>query len=815
MAPVFTKNAIGRGAVWSVLNQSFGQILVLLVFLVTARFVSQEAFGIMAICLMVVEVFRQVAIESIGLYLTAKKDPTPQDYNACFIAIAVGGAVCAGMIFVFANPIAEFLRNADIADGLRWTSLLLLTTGLSKTHEVWLAKQLQFRILALRSMLSILVGGGIGIWMAIEGFGLLSLIVQQLLTAIVGTFTLWLATHWHPSLDTGWQNIRALFRYSRHVSINAVASSLNSQSDIFFSSYYLGAASTGVYNAGKRIITAVNLMLANGLNSVALPVQASLHGNLLGSTRTFLKSVSLTSFLAAPLFAGLAVLAGDVIHILLGSKWSDVAPVLAILAIPAYLFTLGQPSGNVLLVNNKPHWLTALGVINSVASIAMLMVFARYGLIALTWAYTAKTIVLYPLLVATTLHILKIDPKSYIAGVWPSISCAGIMAVALWGLGFVLSDWSAWARLLVSVPIGILTYTLSMMILGRKLINDFFSIVLHTLLKDPLVTAGKYVWRHQGDAYLHGGTKAMKDAHDILVNAGWTSYDTSYTGSASRKLIGLIISAAKLMAMPKESVFFVQLPQYGFAKRTLARLIIRRFKTIVLLHDIDKLRSVRGGTSEKLATRADYLISTGRLHEYLPLRKTFPKLVRLEAWDYLMNSPPETKVNPKGQVIYAGSINKEKSTAIFRRDINLLPLVLYGKLADLNLKRDCDIYMGPFNPDNPNIEIAVSWGLIWEGGREDNNALIGNNYEVINQPHKFSLYLACGIPVIVWRESFIAKYVEEHKCGIAVSSLEDIEKTVETIGKAEYEVLQGNAKKIGVNLRQGWALKKAIGQLGF
>ena len=74
MGEILSKGAIGRGAVWSILNQSVGQILVLLVFLVTARFVSKDAFGIMAVCMLVVEAFRQIWAESVGISLAAKKD---------------------------------------------------------------------------------------------------------------------------------------------------------------------------------------------------------------------------------------------------------------------------------------------------------------------------------------------------------------------------------------------------------------------------------------------------------------------------------------------------------------------------------------------------------------------------------------------------------------------------------------------------------------------------------------------------------------------------------------------------------------------
>ena len=270
-----SKGAIGRSAAWSILNQSMGQILVMLVFLITARFVSKDAFGIMAVCMLVVEAFRQFWSASVGTAIAAKKDPTDRDYNAGFLIIAAGGLVAAAVVFLLAGPIAHVMHHGDIEGVLRWISLLLLTGGLSQTHYTWLMKHLEFKALALRSLVSIYAGGGIGIAMAIHGYGLPSLIAQQLVTSVVSTGCLWLAPAWRPGFDTKWENITSLLRYSRHVSLTAVVDFANTQSDVFFSSWYLGPAMTGVYSAAKRLLIAVNIMFSSGLNSVALPALAA------------------------------------------------------------------------------------------------------------------------------------------------------------------------------------------------------------------------------------------------------------------------------------------------------------------------------------------------------------------------------------------------------------------------------------------------------------------------------------------------------------------------------------------------------------
>ena len=481
MTTTLSKAAIGRGVAWSILNQSVGQFLVLLVFLVTARFVSKDAFGIMALCMLVIEAFRQVWAESVGNSIAAKKDSTDRDYNACFLVIAIGGLVSAIIVFLLSGFIARLMHHAEIGSTLRWISLLLLTGGLSRTHETWLMKHMQFKVLALRSLVSICIGGGLGIVMAVHGYGLLSLIGQQVVTAIIGTACLWMATAWRPGFDTRWENIASLLRYSRHVSLSTAASLANNQSDVFFSSWYLGPAMTGVYSAAKRLLIAVTLMFSSALNSVALPALAAVSKDPARASSSFLKAVSMTSLVSAPLFAGLAVLSPDIIHVLMGDKWADVAPVLSILAINGYLGSISQYSSNVMLVRDKPHWNLFIMIINAGANVALFVIVGRQGLIALALAYVAKTVALYPLSTGAALRLLNIKPWDYLTEIAPSIAASLAMGCVVMLTGEHLAGLSSLARIVVLAPLGAVFYLLAMAVVGRRAVTEMVSIAGHMI----------------------------------------------------------------------------------------------------------------------------------------------------------------------------------------------------------------------------------------------------------------------------------------------------------------------------------------------
>lgn len=472
MSETFSAKTIGHGAIWSIVNQSAGQILALAVFLVTARFVDKDAFGVMAIALVTIEFFRQIVIESVGISLAAKQNPSKDDYNAGFCIILLGSVFSAALMFALSYPVSVFLNDPDLEKALQMTCPVLLAMGLARTHETWMTKSMRFRLLALRSMAAYAVGGGIGIYMAVKGYGLLSLIMQQIVTSLLNMGLLWVASDWKPALQFRKDSARTLLSYARHVALNAFTGVAGAQADTVFSSYYLGAAATGVYNAAKRIVLSAQLMITSSLNNVALPVFAAQADQAQQLKTAYLKATVYTALLTAPLYAGLLFLSEDIVRVILGPKWMDVAPILSILCLPGFMASIDQYNTNIRLVGGKPHWQTRLTVLHTVLNLALLAAFAPFGLKAIATALAVKSLLLYPVSLYSALKMVREKPGRYFLSLMDVLSAALFMGGIVYYLKNGLPDMPAIASLMILIPTGAAIYILSLFILNRGLFGD-------------------------------------------------------------------------------------------------------------------------------------------------------------------------------------------------------------------------------------------------------------------------------------------------------------------------------------------------------
>ena len=121
-------------------------------------------------------------------------------------------------------------------------------------------------------------------------------------------------------------------------------------------------------------------------------------------------------------------------------------------------------------------------------------------------------------------------------------------------------------------------------------------------------------------------------------------------------------------------------------------------------------------------------------------------------------------------------------------------------------------YGGLFHPDDVS-SLEGSWGLVWDGPSIKELTGEAGLYQRVNSPHKASLYLVAGLPLIVSTQAAIAKIVVEEKLGIAVDSLSDIEKRISSLSEEDYAELLKNVDTYAERLKSGSNLMKALDQI--
>lgn len=190
------------------------------------------------------------------------------------------------------------------------------------------------------------------------------------------------------------------------------------------------------------------------------------------------------------------------------------------------------------------------------------------------------------------------------------------------------------------------------------------------------------------------------------------------------------------------------------------------------------------------------------------------KIVCLELFDYLLDTNGEvSQHNTDFHILsIAGNLSHQKTKYIYDlvdSGLDAYALNLYGPFYE-GKTSDHVQYMGQFPAASLPYQITNGFGLVWDGDSADTCTGHFGEYLKINNPHKLSLYMACGVPVFVWKKAAVADFVNKYHVGICIDHLSDINIVMNTITESEYVELKKNAEAIHSQVTSGYYIKKAL-----
>lgn len=326
----------------------------------------------------------------------------------------------------------------------------------------------------------------------------------------------------------------------------------------------------------------------------------------------------------------------------------------------------------------------------------------------------------------------------------------------------------------------------------------------------------------------HAGTKARNDADQIFRNTipyklirdsiRLTSDDEELIHSSIRHKFQLFKVFAEANRY-RGSVIFIQYPLLCFDYTIeLIEFLKRNNNEIVfLVHDV---HSLKDENLDSIASEIKILnLSDGLILHNVRMKEALTnhglkvnQIYLLNIFDYLgyANIRKYDRFTKKKEVVIAGNLAKMDYIEDLARSAQEIRFHLFGP----GFKKQLNIYdnikyIGEFGPEEIISKLDGGFGLIWDG--ESISGGIGRmgNYTRYNTPHKLSLYVRCGLPVIVWKEAAIASFVEKENIGILVSDLSEIPDVLK-IEKSIYQNMLKNIDSIKLKISNGDSLKSAI-----
>ncbi|NJO39263.1 MAG: lipopolysaccharide biosynthesis protein [Cyanobacteria bacterium RU_5_0] len=459
-----------KGVLWTAIQNWGSQLGSLIVFFVLARLLDPETFGLVALANVFLAFMQVFLDQGFAQALIQRKELESAHLDTAFWINLGIGTLLTVTGFVAASWVANLFHQAQLTSILQCLSILFFIRSFSGVQQAILERKFAFKAVAVRLLLGTAISGVVSITMALNGFGIWSLVFQQLVHELIGALALWFASDWRPRFKFSVPHFKHLFGFGSSILGFNFLGFINNRADDFLIGYFLGPTALGYYAIAYRILTVMTDLLVNTSSQVTLPTFSRLQEEPERFRKAFYSATQLTSSIAFPIFLGVVVFAPELVLLLFGIQWLPSIPVMQVLALVGILRSVTYFKGSVFIAMGKPTWRLWLGLLSAGLNLVGFIVAVRWGIIAVSFAYLIRSLIVFPIgqwAVSKLIHTPLLDYLSQFIA--PLISSL-VMAIALLGIKQLLGNLlGMWALLAISVVFGAIIYGIAIRLISPSL----------------------------------------------------------------------------------------------------------------------------------------------------------------------------------------------------------------------------------------------------------------------------------------------------------------------------------------------------------
>jgi O-antigen/teichoic acid export membrane protein len=471
-----------KGVFWSGVDTWGRQLISLIIVMILARILTPDIFGLVALATVFTAFIQLFLDQGFSDAIIQLEELEPEHLDTAFWT-NIGVAFLFFFIsLITADWVSVLFRESQLAPIIRWLSLSFLLFSLSSTQQALLRRELAFRELSIRSLVSILIGGATGIIVAVSGYGVWSLVAQNLVGALVGTLLLWRVSGWRPKLRFSKKHFSPLFTFGINVTGTKIFYFANRNTDKFLIGYFWGTTVLGFYVIAYNILLVMTTLLIRVIASVAMPVFSRIQGATVKLQDTYYQTTNITSLIAYPAFTGVILVASELIPVLYGEKWITSVPVLQILAFVGFVHPMLLINSSVFLALSKPQWELKLNFLSALLNVTLFLLVVQQGIVAVATAYVVTAYVLFLLSYYLIYKLIQMDFRIYLqqitAPIWGSIAITCVVLLVKYLLGETVNPLT---KLVISVLFGGTTYLLFLWLIFPSLFPKFRNLIYEAI----------------------------------------------------------------------------------------------------------------------------------------------------------------------------------------------------------------------------------------------------------------------------------------------------------------------------------------------
>lgn len=382
-------DAVVSGFGWKTLTIIVSEGTRVVVAVVLARLLTPHDYGVAGEAFVfagLVSLFSDVAL---GGALVQRREISEEDRSTVFWASLFFSAVVTAVTIAVAGYVADFFGAPQVKNLVIALSLSFPLAALSTTQVALLTRRLSYKSLEIREIAGVLAGAVTALVLASLGFGPWAIVGNSLAASVVSTYLLWRVSSWRPKLIFSPTHLAHLSSFGLRLFGIRLLNYANLNGDNALIGRFAGASELGIYSLAYNIMFTPLMRIASPIGAVVYPVLARMQDDLPRMRAAWLRSKRLSASLLAPAFLIMAVLAPDLISVVVGNRWHAAIPVVQLLALSGVAHSLVTLNWTVLQATGRVGLELRLGVLLTICTLGAFAIGIHWGAVGVAASYAA------------------------------------------------------------------------------------------------------------------------------------------------------------------------------------------------------------------------------------------------------------------------------------------------------------------------------------------------------------------------------------------------------------------------------------------
>jgi O-antigen/teichoic acid export membrane protein len=462
-----------QGASYVLAATAVNRVVGFITQIILARLLLPSDFGLIAIALLIIKGLQQFRHFGIGAAVIHKPDEVDKALNTAFILEPIIAVFLFIVVYFTAPWIAMFFCDPAITIIVQIFALMLLIQAFTSAPAIILEKELHFKKGVIPGIVATMTYSGAAILLALNGFGVWSLVYGGIFSAVIGLVATWYVSPWRPSFEFDVKIAKELFGYGKHILAASLLGFLFTNLDDAVIGKMLGMEALGFYAVAYTLANLPATGITNIVNRVSFPLYSKLQEDKKKLKMACLKTMRYVSMLSLPISFGLLVLAPTLVEVAYGLKWVPMIPALQILCIYGLARSIAAIPGMVFLAVGDPSIINKNALVNLIIiSILIYPLTVYHGFVGTAIVVTIASVIGGTYIVVTYAKRLEERMTVILDSMMPAIVSSSFMSIGLFiiqGIGILGTSLMS---LVLLLGLALVIYLISLILFTKKMVIE-------------------------------------------------------------------------------------------------------------------------------------------------------------------------------------------------------------------------------------------------------------------------------------------------------------------------------------------------------